>query len=283
MTKRTKMQFYPSAMSVTASDSGGGAGIAADLRTFNALGVYATCAVSAVTCQNPAVTRRIEVVPADIIACQIDTVMEKIAVRSIKAGMLFSAESIRAVAEAVKKYDLELICDPEMLSLTGKNAIADEVVEVVKSELFPLAAWITLSVPEAETILGKKIAALSDMLDAAGELMEMYSAFIWLKGGAVEGKQALDVIAGDGKIYTIASPKLELLPQNTYGAGTTLSAALTGMLALDMSWKQAVCAAKAFVYGSLAQSVEIGKNTLAMYPPSEDFYNLIKLSEAGRK
>ena len=148
MTKRTKMQFYPSAMSVTASDSGGGAGIAADLRTFNALGVYATCAVSAVTCQNPAVIRRIEVVPADIIACQIDTVMEKIAVRSIKAGMLFSAESIRAVAEAVKKYDLELICDPEMLSLTGKNAIADEVVEVVKSELFPLAAWITLSVPE---------------------------------------------------------------------------------------------------------------------------------------
>lgn len=283
MTKRIKTQFYPSAMSVAGSDSGGGAGIAADLRTFNALGVYGTCAITAVTSQNPAAVRRIDQLPDQAVTAQIEAVMERIPVRFIKTGMLFSSENIRAVSQAVKKYDLELICDPVMISTSGKRLLQDEAVETLKSELFPLAAWITPNLPEAEAILDEKITSLPDMLAAAKELADLYDAAVWLKGGHLKGNQATDVIARDGKCYTVSSPKLETAPLTSHGTGCTLSAALTGMLALDFSWKQAVCASKAFVYGSLMQSVEIGPDLPAMYPPTEDFYQLIKLTEAESK
>lgn len=279
MTKRSKMQFYPSAITIAGSDSGGGAGIAADLRTFNALGVFGTCAITAVTSQNPAVVRRIDALAPEAVSAQIDAVMEKIAVRYGKTGMLYSAQIVKAVAESVKKHQLKVVCDPVMVSTSGKVLMEAEAVKAVKETLFPLASWITPNIPEAELLTGMKIASLDDMLEAAGVLGKKFSASIMLKGGHLSGKTVTDVICRDGKFYTLSSPAAEVPPLASHGTGCTLSAALAAMLALDLPWKQAVCESKAFVYGSLVQSVEIGSGVIAMYPPSEDTIHLVKLTE----
>ncbi|MBQ9787891.1 MAG: bifunctional hydroxymethylpyrimidine kinase/phosphomethylpyrimidine kinase [Lentisphaeria bacterium] len=278
MTKRIKPKFYPSAMTVAGSDSGGGAGIAADLRTFNAIGVYGTCAITAVTSQNPACVRRIDPMSADAVVTQIETVLEKIPLRMIKTGMLFSAEIISAVAQMIKKHQLKAVCDPVMVSTSGSKLLKDDAIEAM-NEVLKLAAWITPNVPEAELLTGKKITSTSEMLDSAALLAEKFQSNILLKGGHLAGKFAVDVIAREGKLYTLRAPALTLPPLASHGTGCTLSAALTAMLALDLPWKQAVCESKAFVYGSLCQTVEIGPGTIAMYPPTEDSIQLIKLDE----
>ena len=279
MAKKSKMQFYPVAMTVAGSDSGGGAGIAADLRTFNALGVFGTCAISAVTAQNPAAVRRIDPLPAAAITAQIDAVMEKIAVKYCKSGMLFSTENIVALAASVKKHQLRLICDPVMVSTSGSKLLQDDAIEAVKSELLGLAAWLTPNIPEAELLCNKKITTIDDMLLAAASLGEKYSASILLKGGHLNGKNITDVVCRDGKLYTVSSPSVQIPPLASHGTGCTLSAAMTAMFALDLPWKQVICESKAFVYGSLVQTVEIGAGTIAMYPPSEDSIHLIRLEE----
>lgn len=273
------MQFYPSAMTIAGSDSGGGAGIAADLRTFNALGVFGTCAITAVTSQNPTAVRRIDPVAPAAVSAQIDAVMEKISVRYCKSGMLFSAENVNAAAESIKKHQLKLVCDPVMVSTSGKQLLLDDAVSAMTEKLLPLAAWITPNIPEAELICGAKLCDLHDMIDAAKAIQQKFGCSVWLKGGHLSGKNAEDVIAKDGKAYTVTAPRLDIPANASHGTGCTLSAALTAMLALDLPWKQAVCESKAFVYGSLAQMVEIGPGIMAMYPPSEDTISLIKLNE----
>ena len=278
MSKRIKPKFYPTAMSVAGSDSGGGAGIAADLRTFNALGVFGTFAITAVTSQNPAVVRRIDPLEPAAVTAQIDAVMEKISVKYIKTGMLFSAEIVAAVAEAIKKYRFKVVCDPVMVSTSGSRLLKKDAIEAM-NEVLAQASWITPNIPEAELLTGKKITSLPEMLDAAGELGERFKNTVLLKGGHLGGERACDVIYRDGKLYTLDAPLLDVPELASHGTGCTLSSALTAMLALDLPWKQAVCGSKAFVYGSLCQCVEIGSGTFAMYPPTEDFISLIKLNE----
>lgn len=278
MSKRIKPQFYPTAMTIAGSDSGGGAGIAADLRTFNALGVFGTFAITAVTSQNPACVRRIDPIEAAAVTTQIDTVLEKTAVHHVKTGMLFSAENVMAVSEAVKKHHFKVVCDPVMVSTSGSKLLKGDAVEAM-NELLSQAGWITPNIPEAELLTEKKITTLTEMLDAAAFLAERFKSSILLKGGHLNGDHATDVIARAGKLYTITAPLLDVPPLASHGTGCTLSAALTAMLALDLPWKQAVCGSKAFVYGSLSQCVEIGSGTFAMYPPTEDFISLIKLNE----
>ena len=143
-----KAAYYPGALTIAGSDSGGGAGIEADLRTFNALGVFGCAAITAVTAQNPLRVTRIDAVPGPGVAAQIDAVLEKIAVRCAKTGMLFTAENVRAVAEVVKRRKLELICDPVMVSTSGHKLMEDEALSAMAEELLPLASWITPNLPE---------------------------------------------------------------------------------------------------------------------------------------
>ena len=283
MTKRAKHEFYPVAMSIAGSDSGGGAGIAADLRTFNAMGIFGTFAITAVTSQNPAAVHRVDPIAPEAVVSQIDAVMEKIAVKWCKTGMLLSAGTIEKVADAVKKYNLKLVCDPVMVSTSGAKLLDDDAVAVMKDKLLPLTAWITPNIPEAELLTGKKITSVAEMMDAAADLSDAYRSAILLKGGHLPGERATDVIAREGKCYTLSVPALEIPPLSSHGTGCTLSAALTGMLALDFPWKQAVCDSKSFVYSSLAQCVEIGANLFAMYPPSEDVAPPVKLVEVEQQ
>ena len=273
-----KKHFYPAALTIAGSDSGGGAGIAADLRTFNALGVFGCCAITAVTSQNPASVSRIDPVPAEGVAAQIKAVTDKISISYAKTGMLFSSETVLAVANEIKRCALKIVCDPVMVSTSGSVLLKEDAIETMKSELFPLAKWITPNIPEAELILGTKISGVDDMFEAALTLSNTYKTSVLLKGGHLKSDNICDTVAKDGKVYLLSSPQLEVPPFASHGTGCTLSAALAAALALDFPWKRAICESKAFVFGSLSQCVEIGKNVYAMYPPVEDSLPLIKLS-----
>ena len=279
MTKRSKMQFYPSAITISGSDSGGGAGVAADLRTFNALGVFGTCAITAVAAANPVAIRRIDALPGQSVAAQIDAVMEKIAVRYGKTGVLFSAETVCAVADSIKKHQLKVVCDPVIFSADNSRLLQDDALEALQEKLLLRSSWITPGIREAELLADMKISSTEDMLAAAATLGKKYSAAIYLRNTAAGNKTVTDVIFKDGKLYTLNSPSVNFAPFAGYGTGCTLSASLAAMLTLDLPWKQAVCESRAFVYGSQMQSVEIGAGVITMYPPSEDTIHLIKLAE----
>ena len=279
MSKPPKVKFYPSALTISGSDSGGGAGIAADLRTFNAFGVYGCCAVTAVNAQNPSAIHRSDRMDAQSVSAQIDAVRERIPVKFVKTGILYSTEIISAVIEAVKKYNFKVICDPAMISANGSRVLKDEAAALVREELFPLASWIVPNPAEAEYLTGKKITSTGDMLDAATQIQEKYQASVWLTGGF--GYTA-DAIVKDGKRYLLTAPVPEVRPMTALGEKCTLTSALTAMLALEMPWKQAVCGSKSFVFGSLEQCVDIGPGVQAMYPATEDFIQLVKLSPAEK-
>ncbi|MBS1369617.1 MAG: bifunctional hydroxymethylpyrimidine kinase/phosphomethylpyrimidine kinase [Lentisphaeria bacterium] len=281
MTKNNpKNEIYPSALTIAGSDSGGGAGIQADLRTFNAFGIYGCTAITALTSQNPRRVTRIDAVPAEGVAAQIDAVMEAIQVRWAKTGMLFSAGIVSAVAKAAKRHELQLVVDPVMVSTSGSVLLEESAIQALRDELLPLAAWITPNIPEAELLLGRKLKSEQDYLDAARECHEKWGASVLLKSGhAPAGKFACDCVCRGGVLYRLTSRRLPDRGQS-HGTGCTLSAAMTAGFALDMPWKNALCEAKAFVLGSLAECVEIGDGVLAMYPPVEDRVDQVRLEKA---
>lgn len=284
MKNNPKNKIYPAALTIAGSDSGGGAGIQADLRTFNAFGVYGCTAVTAVTSQNPKRVTRIDPVAAEGVSAQIDAVMDAVAIRHAKSGMLFSAEIVEAVADAVKRHKLPLVLDPVMVSTSGSVLLEQSAIEALKKELLPLAEWITPNLPEAELLLGRKLCSERDCLDAARECHEKWGASILLKSGhAPAGKFADDFVCREGQLYRLRSRRL---PERgcSHGTGCTLSAAITAALALEMPWKNALCEAKAFVLGSMEEFVEIGRGVTAMYPPVEDRIDQVRLEKvsAGR-
>ena len=274
-----KNRTYPVALTIAGSDSGGGAGIQADLRTFNAFGVYGCTAITAVTSQNPKRVTRIDSIPAEGVAAQIDAVMEAVAIRRAKSGMLFSPEIVAAVAAAAKRYKFPLVVDPVMVSTSGSVLLEKPAIEALRKELLPLAEWITPNIPEAELLLGCKLRGERDFLDAARECHEKWGASILLKSGhAPAGEYADDFVCREGVLYKLRSRRL---PERgcSHGTGCTLSSALTAALALDMPWKNALCEAKAFVLGSLEECVEIGHELPAMYPPVEDRIEQVRLEK----
>ena len=286
MSKKNFDEFYPAALTVAGSDSGGGAGVQADLRTFNAFGVFGTSAVTGVTSQNPFEVRRIDLLPAEAVRCQIDTVLDRIAVRWAKSGMLGCSAVVEVVAAAVGERKLPLVCDPVMVSTSGARLLEDDAVAAVREKLLPAAKWITPNLPEAELLLGVRIDSLEKCADAAKRLYELCGASVLLKTGhAGFTPGADDVVCRDGRLYLLSSERIEVPPLAAHGTGCTLSAALAAGLAAGASWKQALCDAKAFVLGSLAECAVIGKDLHAMYPPVGDFSGAVTLKEysGGKK
>ena len=281
MSKKNLDSFYPVALTIAGSDSGGGAGVQADLRSFNAFGVFGTSAITSITSQNPAEVRRIDTLSPEAVVCQIETVLDKLAVRWAKSGMLANSGIAAAVAAVVRRRKLPLVCDPVMVSTSGKCLLEPDAVEVVKRELLPAAKWITPNLPEAELLLGRKIASLEACVDAAGELSEVCGgASVLLKTGHAEfSASADDVVCRAGKAYLLSAPRVDTPPFAPHGTGCTLSAALAAALAAGAAWKAALCDAKAFVLGSLVESAEVGPGVFAMYPPVEDFSKSVKLEE----
>lgn len=283
-TKNSAIEYYPSALTIAGSDSGGGSGIQADLRTFNALGVFGCTAITAVTSQNPEEVPRIDMIPAAGVAAQIDAVMAKIAVRWSKTGMLGSAENVSIVADAVKRYKMKIVCDPVMISTSGRRLTAEDAAEVMIKELFPRCAWITPNIPESEFILKKKLSSPSEIADGAKALADKFQTDVVLKGGHCDSAgKAVDYVCYKGEIFTLSAPKLKLPPFASHGTGCTFSAAMAALSALKFHWSDMLQEAKAFVFGSLRENVEIGDNIFGMYPPVEDSLELIDMAEYSVK
>ena len=288
MEKKRKKQLeksYPAALTISGSDSGGGAGIQADLRTFNAYGIFGCSAITAVTAQNPLEITGIVNIPAEAVALQINTVLKEIPLKFAKTGMLPDASVVEVTAEAAKKHKLFLICDPVSTSSSGAVLQKKDTLAALKKYLFPICKWITPNIPEAEAILNKKIRDFNAMKSAALELFETTGCNILLKGGHLENSaNASDAVCVKGEIYTLKSPSVELdTNAESHGCGCTLSAALTAGFAMGMDWKNSLIDAKAFTLGSMRETAMIGNDIFAMYPPTEDCRHEVNLSANSRK
>lgn len=274
------MNKQTAVLTVAGSDSGGGAGIQADLRTFNEFKVYGCSVITAVTAQNPDKVRSVEVLPVGIVKDQLESVLEAFPVSFAKTGMLATGKIIGCVAEMAEKYQLQLIVDPVMVSTSGARLLETSAVRAMQELLFPQASWITPNIPEAELICQCKLNSPDDAVEAAAQLYRQYRCNVVLKSGhAITGNKAVDIVCYQGKLFTLTSPAVTLNGNTAHGTGCTLSAAITAALARGKNWNEALCAAKAFVYGSLCESVSLSNTLSQMYPPSGNYIDQIVCRE----
>ena len=246
----------PVALTIAGSDSGGGAGIQADLRTFAFLGVHGTSAITAITAQNTRDVTGILELPVELITQQIDAVVDDIGVQAAKTGMLASAEIIAAVADAIERHGIRnLVVDPVMVAKGGARLLRDDAVAALRQRLLPLAAVVTPNLPEAAVLLGRPVESLEDRRQAARDLVAMGARAAVVKGGHAEG-DAVDVFFAGAEIAELRAPRVDT--QNTHGSGCVFSAAIAAGLARGLETANAVREAKVFVTRAILSSLEIG-------------------------
>ena len=245
------------ALTIAGSDSGGGAGIQADLRTFAAHGVHGTSALTAVTAQNSVgVSAWIALEPAMVVK-QIEAVATDMPVAAAKTGMLANAEIISAVAEAAARLRLApLVVDPVMVAKSGDRLLDAAAERAYVERLFPLATVVTPNLHEAAALLGRPVRDVAAMRDAARDLASRGARAVLVKGGALEG-DAVDVLFDGSRVVELASPRVHT--ENTHGTGCTLSAAISAGLALGRPLEAAIRAAKAYLTEGLRRSYAVGR------------------------
>ena len=256
------MKQYIRALTMAGSDSGGGAGIQADLKTFSALGCYGMSVLTAVTAQNTQAVSGIHALPPDFIARQIDAVLEDIGVDVVKIGMLHSSDLIVTVAERLKHYKIEkIVVDPVMVATSGDKLLKDDAVESLKRELFPLATIITPNLPETACLLKRSLESFTHADDAVlenacRELAAFGPQSVLIKGGHSENGKLLDLLyesREDGFRY-FRSQRVD--SQNTHGTGCTLSSAIAAWIGKGESLPTAVEKAKEYISGAILAGVE---------------------------
>jgi len=247
----------PVALTIAGSDSGGGAGIQADLKTFAALGVHGTSAVTAITAQNTVTVTAIQELPVELVRAQIDAVVEDLGVQAAKTGMLSSAEIIEAVSLALREHGIgRLVVDPVMVAKGGARLLRGDAIDALRSVLLPLAAVITPNLPEAEALLGRRVATIAERRQAARGLLRLGPRAVVVKGGHADG-DAVDIF-WDGETWDELSA--ERFPtENTHGSGCVFSAAIAAGLARDLAPLEAVREAKEFITGAIRHSLELGR------------------------
>ncbi|MEY4099302.1 MAG: hypothetical protein RL300_473 [Pseudomonadota bacterium] len=243
--------LYPRVLSIAGSDSGGGAGVQADLKTFSALGCFGMTAITALTAQNTMGVRAIQGVPPEFLRDQIDAVVEDIGVDAVKIGMLHSPEIVSTVAQAIDRHQLQdVVLDPVMVATSGAKLIADPAIAVLVAELFPRVALITPNLDEASLLVGRTLASPQDMAQAAAELVARGARAVLLKGGHLPGDKVIDVLLqAGGEPVWLESYRIHT--DNTHGTGCTLSSAIAAHLALGATLAQAVENAREFVRRAL--------------------------------
>ena len=255
-----QVEDLPVALTIAGSDSGGGAGIQADLKVFFALGCHGTSALTALTAQNTVGVNGVFGVPAAFVVEQIDAVVSDLGVDAAKTGMLATAEIVTAVAGAVRAHNIEqLVVDPVSISKHGDRLMADEALDAYRNELFPLAAVITPNLHEAGALLGRDLTTLADAEGAAEELSRFGSKAVLVKGGHLEDRpdDAIDVLYMGGAVTHISGPRFDT--EDTHGTGCALSAAIAARLARGDDLQQAVGYAKDFVAGAIDHGLRLGK------------------------
>ncbi len=254
-------------LTIAGSDSGGGAGIQTDLRTISALGGYATSAITCLTSQNPSGVTEIAPTPLSSIRSQIRAVLDFFPVQAIKTGMLYNTEIIEEILTHLNNYRGVITVDPVMISTSGARLISEDAIQCVTQKLLPRATWITPNIPEAETLLNRKITTLNDAKNAAIELGKRYQNFVLLKGGHLTHDYATDFVFINHKLYQLQMPWIEIQPFASHGTGCTLASALTTLSAQHPdSPLENVITAKKFVFGALQNAQKIREGVYQMYP-----------------
>lgn len=244
-------------MTIAGSDSGGGAGIQADLKTFQELGVFGTSAITALTAQNTLGVEGIFPTSSAFVKQQIDVVMKDLPVKAAKTGMLFSAEIIEVVAESLKDKEIHLVVDPVMIAKGGASLLQSEAVEALKNTLLPLATVLTPNIPEAEVISGITIETSADIKKAANVILDMGVSCVVMKGGHLEGEAAIDrVYFHDGTSFSMQTKRIET--KQTHGTGCTFSSAITAFLGQGYHLREAIIEAKKFVQLAIENPLNIG-------------------------
>ncbi len=242
---------YVRVLAIAGSDSGGGAGIQADLKTLAALGCYGMNAVTALTAQNTRGVAGIHGVPPDFLAAQIDAVATDIGAHAVKIGMLHSAELVHVVAQAIDRHGLtRVVLDPVMVSANGATLIQPDAVQALVSELFPRADLITPNLDEAALLLGRPVESAADMPAAAQALLQMGARAVLLKGGHLAGDEVQDYLIERGNESHVMRSERVHTP-NVHGSGCTLSSALAAFLAQGLPLRLAAEAARSFVLDAL--------------------------------
>jgi len=247
------------ALTIAGSDSGGGAGIQADLKTFMAFGVYGTSAITALTAQNTVGVQGVFDISPGFVRLQIRSIMDDIGTDAAKTGMLSNAAIVRTVAEAVRDFRIpNLVVDPVMVAKSGDFLLAPEARRAIREELLPLATVITPNIFEAEALLERKIDGLDSMRRAAQELETTGCRWVVLKGGRLDiGSEAIDVLCGGGELHLLRSPRLA--SGNTHGTGCTFAAAMAAGLAKGMAPPAAALRAKEYVTETIRNGLSMGR------------------------
>ena len=247
----------PRAMTIAGSDSGGGAGIQADLKTFAALRVYGTSAITAVTAQNTLAVNGIAEIPADMVSAQIDTVMSDIGTDAVKTGMLAHSGIIEAVAERIQALDMpNVVVDPVMVAKSGDRLLREEAVDAYRTRLIPRALVVTPNIPEAEALVGFTIETDDDVYRAARAIANMGARNIVIKGGHREGP-VTDVLYSEGQFHEFTSVRIE--SKNTHGTGCTFASAIAAHLARGCTVEEAVHHAKEYVSAAIEAAFPLGQ------------------------
>ena len=246
------------ALTIAGSDSSGGAGIQADLKTFAALGVYGTSAITAITAQSTAGVVEAAVLSADLVTAQIEAIAGDIDIDAVKTGMLGDAAVVEAVAATIKELELPLVVvDPVLASTSGIRLLDDDGVEMLCAELLPLARVVTPNLPEAEVLSGKRIVSDDDVREAARRIHDLGASAIIITGGHRPGEAVTDVLF-DGRAFTeFRTPRVET--QDVHGTGCTFASAVAAHLALGRTLEEAAELAQQYVAGAIQRSLAIGK------------------------
>lgn len=266
---------YYRVLSIAGSDSGGGAGIQADIKTISAMGCYATSAITAITVQNTLGVQAVHPVPVDILESQIDAVLSDIGTDAIKIGMLHSAEAANIVANMIAKYRINnVVLDPVMVSTSGHRLVEENAIEVIQNRLMSLSRVITPNIPEAEILAGCKIEGEKDFEKVARLLSHHSGVSVLLKAGHLDGKYLVDYFynAEDNTITKLPSKRVET--PNTHGTGCTLSSALAAAIARGEDLTTAALSAKRYIEQAIISGAEytIGNG----YGPVNHGFNPIK-------
>lgn len=246
------MKTTPIALTIAGSDSGGGAGIQADIKTFSANHVYGASVITAVTAQNTRSVTAVHEVPAEVVRAQIEAVLEDLKPQSIKIGMLFSPAIIRAVAEALASYRGTVVLDPVMIAKSGDALLQKDAISALKSDILPRADLLTPNLPEAAWLLGIPAAQdLQGMQEQASALIALGARAVLMKGGHSAGATCTDVLLTDtGAALSLSAPRIET--QNTHGTGCTYSAAIAAQVAQGLTLTEAVTTAHGYLQKAIA-------------------------------
>lgn len=246
------------ALTIAGSDSGGGAGIQADLKTFAAHHVYGTSAITAVTAQNTLGVSMWQALPADLVTAQIEAITGDIGADAVKIGMLANAAIVEAVAAAIADIDPpHVVLDPVMVAKGGDRLLDEDAVDALRAELLPRVHLVTPNLPEAEVLARISVKSLDDMREAGMLILELGPRVVVVKGGHMDGPESVDIVCSRDGWFTLRGPRIET--RNTHGTGCTLSSAIAANLALGMTDRDALTHARTYLEGALRNAPNVGR------------------------